>query len=261
MTILMIKQQREGNVPRESTSESDLIRIFDISFIIGGYKKAIELLKPGAFMVVPAAPALVMIQKDTEYQQAMLGSDFAIADSGFMVLLLRLLKGVRITKFSGLEFLRAFLQEEMLRQPGSLFLIDPSEVEKAANNAYLRSLGILLEDSDHYVAPMYGKGGIQDAGLLARLHVKRPRFIMINLGGGVQEKLGYYLKTHLDYRPGIICTGAAIAFLTGKQASIPEFADRLYLGWLMRCLSRPSVYVPRYLGALRLIPMVWKADV
>jgi len=244
----------------KSVNQPDL-RMFELNFLGGGYIAAWHQLTEGALMVVPAAPALVTLEEDINYKQAMLGSDFAIADSGFMVLLLRLFKGVRIAKFSGLEFLRAFLQEEMLRQPGSLFLIDPSEVEKAANNAYLRSLGILLEDSDHYVAPMYGKGGIQDAGLLARLHVKRPRFIMINLGGGVQEKLGYYLKTHLDYRPGIICTGAAIAFLTGKQVSIPEFADRLYLGWLMRCLSRPSVYVPRYLGALRLIPMVWKADV
>ncbi len=116
-------------------------------------------------------------------------------------------------------------------------------------------------DSDHYVAPIYGKGHILDFNLVEILNTKRPRFILINLAGGVQEKLGYFLKTQLDYRPAIICTGVAIAFLTGRQARIPEFADRFYLGWLMRCLYKPGVYIPRYLSGLKLIPMLLKSEV
>jgi len=237
------------------------LQLFGLNFPGGGYQDAYGRLTEGAFMVVPAAPALVTLESDAGYKEAMLGSDFAIADSGFMVLLLRLLKGVRINKFSGLEFLRAFLQEPALRQPGVLFLVDPNQDEESANRAYLQSLGIPLDVSYQYLAPMYGKGEIHDTELLARLHATRPRFILINLGGGVQEKLGYYLKTHLDYQPGIICTGAAIAFLTGKQVGIPALADRFYLGWLLRCLSRPSVYIPRYLTGFRLIGMIWRSDV
>ena len=70
--------------------------------------------------------------------------------------------------------------------------------------------------------------------------------------GGVQECLGHYIKKKLSYDVGIICTGAAIAFETGKQARVPIWADSLYLGWLARIVQNPKLYVKRYIQALRL---------
>jgi hypothetical protein len=115
---------------------------------------------------------------------------------------------------------------------------------------------------------------------------------MINLGGGVQERLGLYLRDELAkigkaqsgksealsangqdsdtfalgslpsaapaYRPALICTGAAIAFLSNRQVNIPPWADRLFLGWLMRSLSEPTKFVPRYWHSLRLAALLWK---
>jgi len=72
-------------------------------------------------------------------------------------------------------------------------------------------------------------------------------------GGGTQERLGAYLKQNLSYRPSIHCIGAAIAFLSGDQVHIPVWADRLYLGWLYRCISEPRRYVPRYWDARKLV--------
>ena len=71
------------------------------------------------------------------------------------------------------------------------------------------------------------------------------------MGGGVQEILGYYLKKNLNYKPSIICTGAAISYLTKKQAPITDFLDEIYLGWLVRCLFNPIKFVPRYLSAFK----------
>jgi hypothetical protein len=39
---------------------------------------------------------------------------------------------------------------------------------------------------------------------------------------------------------------------------IPVFADRYYLGWLLRCLSEPKLYVPRYWKARTLLGMMVK---
>ena len=66
--------------------------IFCIHFINGDYKTAISLLKKGALMVVPAAPALATIKEDQLYYNALLNSDFAIPDSGLMVLVLKIFK-------------------------------------------------------------------------------------------------------------------------------------------------------------------------
>ena len=81
---------------------------------------------------------------------------------------------------------------------------------------------------------------------------------MLNLAGGKQEVLGAWLKSQLSPPKGIVCTGAAIAFLAGTQAIIPSWADRAGLGWLFRCLYEPKKFVPRYWQALPLLSLVWK---
>jgi N-acetylglucosaminyldiphosphoundecaprenol N-acetyl-beta-D-mannosaminyltransferase len=58
------------------------------------------------------------------------------------------------------------------------------------------------------------------------------------------------------YKPTIICTGAAIAFLTGRQATIPKSLDYLYLGWLSRCIFDPKRFVPRYISGFKLFNLI-----
>ena len=73
---------------------------------------------------------------------------------------------------------------------------------------------------------------------------RRPH-VIIAIGSGAQEKLGYYLRENLPYRPAIHCTGAALGFVTGDQIAIPDWADRLFLGWLFRLFAQPGVFAPR----------------
>ena len=117
-----------------------------------------------------------------------------------------------------------------MRKQKNLFLIDPNNSESQINRNYLNTLGIPLEQEYQYIAPVYDRDEISDIKLFDILEnlVHRPEFILINLGGGVQERLGSYLKNNLSYNPGIICTGAAIAFLTGSQAKIPKWVDEFY---------------------------------
>ena len=73
-------------------------------------------------------------------------------------------------------------------------------------------------------------------------------------------ELGLYLKRNLSYEPGIHCIGAAIAFLSGDQVRIPLWADRLGLGWLVRCIRQPRIFVPRCLRAFKLAYLVVRYD-
>jgi hypothetical protein len=76
------------------------------------------------------------------------------------------------------------------------------------------------------------------------------------IGGGVQEKLGAWLLSGLDYTPAVQCTGAAIGFLSGEQANIPVWADQCRLGWLFRCLDEPGKFIPRYWEARKLLSLM-----
>ena len=105
---------------------------------------------------------------------------------------------------------------------------------------------------------MYPRGSLRDPELLAWVEQRRPQHIIVALGGGTQERLGFYLRNELRYRPGIHCVGAAIGFLSGEQVSIPSWADYLFLGWLFRCLAEPKKFVPRYWRAKKLVGMMWR---
>jgi UDP-N-acetyl-D-mannosaminuronic acid transferase (WecB/TagA/CpsF family) len=140
------------------------------------------------------------------------------------------------------------------------FWIMPDLEQAKANQLWLsQEMGYCVKDSRIYVAPVYNKlGPIKDESLIRKIKEASPAFIFIQLGGGVQERLGLFLKNNLHYRPTILCTGAAIAFLSGEQAAIPEWADRFYLGWLFRCIFSPKVFIPRYVKAFKLLNLLRK---
>lgn len=229
--------------------------IFKINFLNSDYNTVISKLYKGEFMVVPSGPGLATIDYDKKYWEALINSDFALPDSGFMVLLYNKLYNKRLKKFSGAKFIRKFINDSSIREPSSLFLINPSIKEQNANNIFLKEKNIFIDDSYEYVAPIYNKVEVLDSELLKKLEQLsvKPKFILINLGGGIQERLGSYLKNNLSYSPGIICTGAALSFLTGTQAKIPVLIDKLYLGWLARIFQNPSLFFLRYLKAFRLL--------
>jgi len=234
-------------------------KLFGIQFINGDFNLAYNKLNDGGLMVVPAAPALAEIYRDKSYYNALLKSDFAIPDSGFMVLILKLFKRVNINKLSGVSFLRNFIFK--INPSDTIFLIDPTRESSIINNVYLKDCGIVISKDDHYVAPFYNTSNIIDRVLINKLEEKKPKYILINIGGGVQEPLGLYLKNNLSFKPSIICTGAAIAILNGQQALMPNWIDKLYLGWLARCLHNPSVFIPRYLKSFKLFPLLIKEKI
>jgi len=234
--------------------KGDCTTILGIPFFRGTAQEAVGRMMRGGLLVVPAAPALREMERDGCYREALVEADLAIPDSAFMVALWNLLQHDMLRRVSGLEYLRCLLRTQAVRQTGSCVWVMASAESSERNRAWLAKQGIELPEEYVYVAPMYGSVGglVDDPKLAALLERLRPQHVMLTIGGGTQEKLGLYLKRQLSFRPAIHCVGAAIAFLSGDQVRIPEWADKFFLGWLFRCLSQPSRYVPRYWEARKL---------
>ena len=233
-------------------------RILGVRFFTGKPADAVRIGLRGGLVVVPAAPAMVDLETDAPYRDALLNADMVITDSGLMVLMWRLLTGERLPRVSGLEYLKLLLDDPSVREPGSVLWIMPTEEARDRNVAWLKSQGFPTTSEDCYLAPFYGKGELSDPALIEWVSRRRPRHIIVCLGGGVQERLGLHLRRKLDYVPGIHCIGAAIGFLSGDQVKIPMWADFLYLGWLFRCLAAPKRFIPRYWRARKLVGIMWK---
>jgi UDP-N-acetyl-D-mannosaminuronic acid transferase (WecB/TagA/CpsF family) len=241
---------RSGDGERRAT-------VMGIAFLDGTVDEAVGKCREGGLVVLPSAPVLVAASRDIHCYRALAESDLAVPDSGYMTLTWKILSGRGIRRISGLELLTHLLSLPELREEDALYLVNPTAREEEINRRHLSARGIEVSEEFSSVAPLYGEGPIEDRPLRDRIDRLRPRFILINIGGGVQERLGHYLIGSLSYRPAILCSGAAIAFLTGEQAPIPRWADRLFLGWLLRCMRNPSTFIPRYLASVALAPIIW----
>jgi exopolysaccharide biosynthesis WecB/TagA/CpsF family protein len=232
------------------------VQILGIKFYNGFVNGVFDFLnEKGGLLTVPAAPALVTIREDKAYYNSLLKSDIVIPDSGYMVLIWNILFKNKIKKISGLEFINYLLSQQEIVNQGQLFLVNPSALDGQINTQYLEKYNFNITTSYNYTAPFYDNE-IIDCDLLSQLEEKKPKWILINIGGGTQEKLGLYLKENLSYNPSIICTGAALAFKTGRQVKMPIWIDQIYLGWLYRCISNPKTFVPRYIKGFKLFNII-----
>lgn len=232
------------------------VQILGIQFFKGKVEEVFTFLKKnGGLLTVPAAPALVTINKDKEYYDALLESDIVIPDSGYMILIWNTFFKKKINKISGLEFINYFMQNINEFRDETFFLVNPSDADGKINKDFLSNKGLKIEEKNIYTAPFY-KDNVNDIKLLKFIEEQKPKWVFINIGGGTQEKLGLFLKQNLSYSPAILCTGAALAFKTGRQVNMPSWVDYIYMGWLLRCISNPKVFVPRYFSGFKLLNLI-----
>ena len=164
--------------------------------------------------------------------------------------------GESVKRHSGLKFIKALVESARFQKNTRQLWVMPSGDDRKACQIYLESLGIDLPDTAFYEAPYYSDPEVTDSQLLDQIRTERPDYVILAIAGGKQEILGHWLTKRLDYEPTIVCIGAAIAFLTGRQATIPDWADRIYIGWLLRILSNPGTFLPRYWNARTLKALI-----
>ena len=228
-------------------------QILGLRFFDGTVQEAVErALNGGGLVVAPSGTCFTRLTEDARYRRAVSEADLVLPDSGFMVLLWRLLRGRRIHRISGLAYLKEMLARPELRHRLATFWVLPNEEARKKTEAWLAAHEFAAEQDDLYIAPIY-RPLVEDQTLLALLESRRPRHVVVALSGGVQEKLGFFLRENAGYRPAIHCIGGALGFVTGYQTAIPDWADRLYLGWLFRLFAQPRRFAPR-LWTARTLP-------
>ena len=227
-------------------------KILGINFFDGTVEQAIDVISErGGFLIAPSGTCFARLRRDEAYRVAVANADLAIPDSGALVLLWRFLRGGKLNRISGWKYLRTLSAKFFQEKQTQVLWVVASERAREMTMRWLDRNAFSYVSSDFYVAPIYA-AAVSDPDLLAKIDKTKPRHIVVGIGSGPQEKLGYYLRENLSYRPAIHCIGAALGFLTGEQVAIPEWADRFYLGWLLRLVSQPRIFLPRLMRAIEL---------
>ena len=233
-------------------------QILGIRFFNGDVDEAVaSMFGKGGFLVAPSGTCFARLREDETYRHAVVGADLAIADSGLMVVLWRLLRREKVHRISGFKYLKHLVVKLKGEGNATVSWVLPSESARQKLLDWSSRERFSIRRENCYVAPRYGSD-VEDRSFLALIEQQRPAHVIIAIGSGAQEKLGYYSRENLSYRPAIHCIGAALGFLTGDQVSIPEWADRFYLGWLCRLVAQPRVFIPRLSRAVELPLLIWK---
>jgi N-acetylglucosaminyldiphosphoundecaprenol N-acetyl-beta-D-mannosaminyltransferase len=233
-------------------------QILGIQFFNGNVDEAIvEISKHGGCLVAPSGTCFARLREDDAYRRALVSADLAIADSGLMVVLWRLFRREDVERISGLMYLKHLLGKLRSERDTKVFWVLPNARADEKLRDWSRRKPFPVANENCYVAPRYGVE-VSDENVLALIEQRRPAHVIIAIGSAAQEKLGYYLRENLSYRPAIHCVGAALGFITGDQPAIPDWADRLYIGWLWRLLAQPRIFVPRLIRGFELPWLIWK---
>ena len=233
-------------------------KILGIQFFNGDVDEAVaSMFHDRGFLVAPSGTCFARLREDETYRRAVLAADLAIADSGLMVVLWRLLRRQKVERISGYKYLKHLLKKLKGEGNRELFWVLPTEPARQNLLDWSRREAFSINRDNCYVAPRYGSE-VEDRDLVALIEQHRASDVIVAIGSGAQENLGYYLRENLSYRPAIHCIGAALGFITGDQKAIPDWADRFFLGWLFRLLAQPRVFIPRLSRALELPWLILK---
>ena len=228
------------------------IKFYDIDFHNLTNFNDLEIhFKRGIFACFPSGPGLATLRNDHLYKKSLKNAEFNFFDSGLFVLLLRLFN-FKVSKYSGFKFISEVLAYFKHENINNFFFVDPS-LEISKKNMNLLKKNFIRSKYPHYIAPTYNYSNPYDQELLNIIEKNKPNFVIINIGGNIQEKLGLWLKNNSSYSFNIICTGAAVSFLTKSQAPINNFIDKYYIGWFTRCIYDPKTFILRYIKAFKFI--------
>src|SRR5438477_11230491 len=85
-------------------------QILGIRFFDGDVEEAIAIMSGhGGLLVAPSGTCFARLREDDPYRRVMLAADLAIADSGLMVLMSRLLRRKKVRRICGLTYLQQLL--------------------------------------------------------------------------------------------------------------------------------------------------------
>jgi len=232
-------------------SNNNIINFYNIKFHNWTYNSIIKKISKGGYLCAPAAFPLCEIRKEKKYFQSLKNSKINLFDSGYFCILLRIFKRIKVKKFSGFFFLLKFLNDKSLKKKKILF-IDPTINDSKLNSILLAKKR--FKNFFNYVAPIYNsKKSYQDKKLFDLINKIRPKFIVINISGLKQEYLAYVIIKKIKFKLSIFCLGGAISFMTRTQAPITPFFDKHYMGWFIRIIFSPRIFIRRTIRSISLI--------
>lgn len=184
-------------------------------------------------------------QTDSEFKQALQGSDILLPDGMAIVVAIQLLSREKIKKIAGAD-LHQFLLKKLNDKGGSCFYLgsSPITLKKITQRLALDFPNVKVSTFSPPYKPEFST--MENQEMINAVNNFQPDVLFIGLTAPKQEKWAFQHKDQLNVK--IICSiGAVFDFYAGTVERPHSFWINLSLEWFIRLLKEPKRMWKRYL--------------
>jgi exopolysaccharide biosynthesis WecB/TagA/CpsF family protein len=195
------------------------------------------------YVVTPNTDHLIRWHQDAGFRGIYSDAAYILLDSRVLALLFRAMKGNRASVCPGSDLAERLLSRVILPQD-RIVLVGCEESQARALEARYG-----LRNLRHFNPPLgFADNPAAVEECLTFVERQSPfRFCLLAVGTPRQEMLAQALHSRGVARGLVLCVGAAINFLTGKEQRAPLWIQRLGFEWLFRLIKQPTRLAHRYL--------------
>jgi N-acetylglucosaminyldiphosphoundecaprenol N-acetyl-beta-D-mannosaminyltransferase len=205
-------------------------------------------------MVTPNVDHIVRIWNDPSIGKLYNDAELCINDSYVFALLSRLFLNIQIPTYTGSNITLELLSKN--------YLVDKRVMIIGAHEHQISNLSknyVNLREL-HHINPSYGflnnKEEIDSIVINATNYA--PDIVFLAVGSPQQEIVAYLMKPYLR-NCSILCIGASIDYLTGKERRAPIWLQNIRMEWFYRFLQSPVKRFKRYfISCPKIFYILWK---
>lgn len=222
-------------------------KLLNISIADSTLEELLPVMKRG-IVVTPNIDHLVLLQSDEEFYRAYKEASFTLLDSQVLFLYRKLIGKAFRSKVSGADLFPTFCDYHRNDPAVKVFVLGgmdtvAQQVQKIINVRCNRKLIVGA------YSPSYGfeSNDAESRSIIGMVKESGATVLVIGVGAPKQEKWILKYKYLLSDVELVLCVGAALDFMTGKQKRAPRFLQTVGFEWLFRLVRDPKRLFYRYI--------------
>lgn len=211
--------------------------------------------REAGYICVADGNVLTHVQHNPEYWRIVYDSMFAICDSGWVPLYLRLLYGIRREQYCGAQIFQDIVSSEQYR----MAFLGTDDVTLQALREKISSWNPQVQDMFFMALPYREVDEFDYLAIAEKLNQKQIDIIWVALGAPKQEQFMNRLRPFL--KQGVMLgVGAVFNFYSGRLKRAPQWLVSLKLEFAYRILTEPGKQIVRCKGIVKTLPLIFRIE-
>lgn len=213
----------------------------DLGYLLAFIEQSLEQNKRVSF-ATPNIDHFVRIEKSAKVKRVYQSIDYCVNDSRIFSLIIKFLFGTTVKTVTGSDLTAYLFNSDVIKNKRITIVGSNEEEIRRLSNIYNLDLGLIS-----HVNPCMNfiNDDLEVKRTLEFVVNSKPALVFLAVGSPQQEILAANIQKEIA-QGVILCIGASIDYLTGKERRAPRFLQVMHLEWLFRFAQAPVKRFKRY---------------